>query len=351
MRCVLWFLAGLAVFHAGTGRAWGQDSASADAPAQPKGAFEKAQADLDAGRYEEACKTLKQLYREDPRPGTLYRIAKCYDKWGRIATAAVHYDDYLTTFGQLSDLEQKAERDNEEEASARREALEKRIPKVVLKVPRDAPGTTRVLRKPLEEGPLVQVAIGVPLLIDPGEHVLTTEIPGRVSMFTKFTLREGENRIVDVNIPPEDKNGGNPTKTAKPLQPVPSLMPSLDPGISARRVAAYTLGGIGAVGILGGVVTGVITWTQKEPIEKNCRSTKDYGVVCNTTGQGAKDTAAITGLISSVLFPVGVAALGTGAILYFTEPPPSKFGSAEPKIRIGATMGPSAGTVEVDFQW
>ena len=345
MRCVLWFLAGLVAFHAGTEQAWAQGAGSADAPAQPPNALQKAQEDLDAGRFAEACKALKQLYREDPRPSTLYRIAQCYDKWGRIATAAVHYDDYLATFGQLSDTEQKAERDNEETASARREALEKRIPKVVLKVPRDAPGTTRVLRKPLEEGPLVQVAIGVPLLIDPGEHVLTTEIPGRVSVFTKFTLREGENRIVEVQIPPEGKDG-TPTKSAKPLQPVPSLVPALDPGISGRRVAAYTLGGIGAVGILGGVVTGVITWAQKEPIATNCR-----GKICNATGEGAKDTAAITGITSTVLFPVGLAALGTGVILYFTEPPPSKFGGAEPKVRVGATMGPSAGTVEVDLQW
>lgn len=345
MRCILGFLAGLAVFHAGTERAWAQD-VNADAPASPKNVLDKAQEDLDAGRYAEACKALKQMYREDPRPATLYRIAQCYDKWGRIATAGVHYDDYLAAFGQLSDTEQKAERDNEEAASARREALEKRIPKVVLKVPRDAPGTTRVLRKPLDDGPLVQVAIGVPLLIDPGEHVLTTEVPGRASVFTKFSLREGENRIVDVAIPQETAATGSPTKTAKPLQPVPSLMPSLDPGISGRRVAAYTLGGIGAVGILGGVVTGVITWAQKDPIEANCR-----GKICNATGQGAKDTAAITGMISTVLFPVGLAALGTGVVLYFTEPPPSKFGSAEPQVRVGATMGPSAGTVEVDVRW
>ncbi len=343
MRCVLWFLAGLAVFHAGTGQAWADEPASGDAPSKPQSTLERAQLDLEGGRYAEACKALKDAYREDPRPATLYRIAACYDKWGRIATAAVHYDDYLAAFGQLSDTEQKAERDNEETASARREALEKKIPKVMLRVPRDAPGTTRVLRKPLEEGPLVQVAIGVPLLIDPGEHVLTTEVPGRASVFTKFTLREGENRVVDVKVPTEAETG-SPTKTAKPLQPVPSLMPSLDPGISGRRVAAYTLGGIGAASLLGGVVTGVITWAQKEPIEKNCR-----GKICNTTGEGAKDTAAITGTISTVIFPIGLAALGAGVILYFTEPPPSKFGSAEPKVRFFATMGPSAG--EVGLQW
>ncbi|MRG95831.1 tetratricopeptide repeat protein [Polyangium spumosum] len=343
MRCVLWFLAGVVVFHAGTEQAWAED---ADAPAQPKSALDEAQANIDAGRFEEACKALKQLYREDPRPATLYRIAQCYDKWGRIATAAVHYDDYLDKFGELTDLEKKAERDNEEAASARREELEKRIPKVILRVPRDAPSTTRVLRKPLDGGPLVPLAIGIPLPIDPGEHVLTTEVPGRASSFTKFTVKEKDNQVVNVVMPPATATGGDPTKTAKPLQPVPSMMPALDPGISGRRVMAYTLGGVGAVGILGGIVTGVITWAQKEPIEKNCS-----GRICNPTGEGAKDTAAITGVVSSVALPVGLGALAAGVILYLTEPPPSKFGSTEPRLRLRADASPGRGGVEIDYSF
>lgn len=337
MTCRSWLFGVIGVVCALAGNARADEAPAAQSP------LDVALADEAAGRFQDACPAIKRIYREDPRPSTLFRIAECYDKWGRIATAAVHYDDYLAAFDRLTDTEQGTERAHEETASARREVLEKKIPRVVLKLPRESPDSTRVLRKPLEEGPPIQVAVGVPLLIDPGEHVLTTEVPGRVSVFTKFSVKEGENRIVEVLLPPQTGKI-EPTAKVKPLQPVPSMMPTLDPGIPGRRIAAYTLGGVGALSLLGGVVTGVITWAQKGSIEKNCR-----GKICNVTGEGAKDTAATTGLISSVAFPIAAATLGAGAILYFTEPAPSKFGKAGPKVFVGAAVG--AGALEVNVRW
>jgi hypothetical protein len=342
MKCGLLRLAGFLAVFAATGPVWAQE---ADAP---KAAADSIDADIAAGRFKEACAALKQRYIEDAVPATLYRLAECYDKWGRLATAAVHYDDYLVAYDKLTDTSRKEERDHEEKASRRREELDKRIPKVILRVPRDAPDTTRVLRRTQDEGPLVPVAIGVPLLIDPGEHVLTTEVPGRVSVFTKFSVKEGENRNVEVQIPAASGKV-DPTSKVKPLQPVPSLMPALESGVSGRRVAAYTLGGIGAVGVLGGIVTGAITWAQKSPIEQNCLAANPK--ICNPTGEGAKQTAEITGLVSTVAFPVGLVTLGAGIILYLTEPAPSKFGAAEPKIRVGAALGPGAGALDVGVRW
>jgi len=241
----------------------------------------------------------------------------------------VLYEDYEAAFDKLSEEDQKAEGDHEEIASKRRTELDKRIPKVVLRVPREAPESTRVLRRSAEGGPPVPVAIGIPLPIDPGEHTLVTQVPGRVEVFTKFTLKEGENKIVEVNVPPPSADG-DPTKKPKPIQPVPTLTPPLDVGISGRRVAAYALGGVGIAGVLGGVITGAITYAQKDPIGKNCLATNLK--ICNPTGVAAKNTAKISGLVSDVLFPVGAVGLGVGAILSFTEPPPSKFGMAAPRV-------------------
>ncbi len=332
------------VLFAASNLAWADDP---DAPpAAPKTGLETALADAEAGRFADACPAIRRSYREDPRASTLFQLAECYRKWGRIATAAVHYEDYLAAYDKLTDTEQKDERAHEEIASKQRELIEKQIPKVVLRVPRDAPETTRVLRRPQEDGPPIPVAIGVPLLIDPGEHVLTTEVPGRASVFTKFSVKVGENKTVEVEIPPASGKI-DPTNKAKPLQPVPSMMPVLDPGISGRRVAAYALGGVGAVGILGGLVSGVITWGQKPTIEKNCMSTNTK--ICNPTGVGAKTTATVTGWISQVTLPIGLVAVGTGAFLYYTEPPPSKFNerSSTPQIRLG--LGPTSGSIQI--QW
>lgn len=316
--------------------------------AGPQSAIDIALEDQKARNFARACIALKKAYREDPRPSTLFLLAQCYDQWGQVATAAVLYEDYEAAFDKLSEEDQKAEGDREDVASKRRSELEKRIPKVVLRVPREAPDSTRVLRRATEGGPLVAVAIGIPLPIDPGEHVLVTQVPGRVEVFTKFTLKEGENRTVEVNIPPPSADG-DPTKKPKPIQPVPTLTPSLDPGISGRRVAAYTLGGIGAVGLVGGIVTGAITFAQKDPIAKNCLETNLK--ICNPTGVAAKENAKISGLVSTILFPIGAVGLGVGAILYFTEPPPSKFGRTEPHWRWNVAAGPGLAGVEAEYRW
>lgn len=329
------------------------DEPPPDAPtptteAAPKSAIDIALEDQKARNFARACIALKKAYREDPRPSTLFLLAQCYDQWGQVATAAVLYEDYEAAFDKLSEEEQKAEGDREDVASKRRSELEKRIPKVVLRVPREAPESTRVLRRPSEGGPPVPVAIGIPLPVDPGEHVLVTQVPGRSEAFTKFTLKEGENKIVDINIPPPTADG-DPTKKPKPIQPVPTLTPPLDPGVSGRRVAAYALGGVGIAGIIGGVVTGAITYAQKDPISQNCLVANPK--ICNQTGEAAKKTADITGLVSTVLFPVGVVGLGVGAILYFTEPPPSKFGRAEPRLRWNVSAAPGFAAAEAEVRW
>jgi hypothetical protein len=311
-------------------------------------AIEIALEDQKARNFARACLALKKAYREDPRPATLFLLAQCYDQWGQVASAAVLYEDYEAAYDKLPEDDQKAEGDREDIASKRRGELEKRIPKVILRVPRDAPESTRVLRRAAEGNPAVPVAIGIPLPIDPGEHVLVTQVPGRVEIFTKFTLKEGENKTVEVNIPPPSADG-DPTKKPKPIQPVPTLTPSLDPGISGRRVAAYALGGVGALGLVGGVVTGAITFAQKDPIAQNCLEKNQK--ICNPTGVAAKERAAITGLVSTVLTPVGLVGLGVGVILYLTEPPPSKFGSTKPHWQWRASTAPGTTGVEAEYRW
>src|SRR5690349_6731302 len=72
-----------------------QDVAAADA------LFNKAVADMDAGRYDVACPALVESQRLDPRPGTLFAVAACNVKAGKIATASAFYDDYLRAVGDL----------------------------------------------------------------------------------------------------------------------------------------------------------------------------------------------------------------------------------------------------------
>jgi hypothetical protein len=315
-------------------------------PPQPQGTFGQAMTDMEAGRFEVACPAFKRSYQEDPRAATIFYLAKCYEKWGRLATAVAHYDDYLAKYDQISPSEQATEREREELASARQQALLKQIPTVVLRVPFDAPATTKVLRKAIDGGPSVKVDIGVALPIDPGEHILTTEVPGRPPALTKFQIKVGEKKEVTVAIPKAEGTGftkSDPvfSKAVKPID--------LKVKTSKRRIAAYSLIGVGAAGIIGGTVTGAVTWGQKDSIAKGCLPAEPK--ICNPSAVAAKETAELSGLLSTILFPIGGVALATGVVLYVTEPPPSVFDSTGSGVRFNVHAGLGSGGIEMNYSW
>jgi tetratricopeptide (TPR) repeat protein len=316
-------------------------------PPQPQGTFGKAMTDMEAGQFEVACPAFKRAYQEDPRAATIFYLAQCYEKWGRIATAVAHYDDYLAKFDQISPSEQAQEREREELASGRQQALLKKVPTIILRIPFDAPATTKVLRKSNDGGPSIKVDIGVALPIDPGEHVLTTEIPGRPPALTKFQIQVGEKKEVTVAIP---KAEGTGFVKSDPVFSKAVKTVDLKPKTSKRRITAYSLVGVGAAGIIAGTVTGAVTWGQKDSIAKGCLPAEPK--ICNQSAVAAKETAKLSGLLSTIFFPVGAVALTTGVILYVTEPPASAFDSASaPGLRLNVQAGFGTTGVELNYSW
>jgi Tetratricopeptide repeat len=348
MLRVLSSFAAILAICASTGLAHADDPVDDGAPPpQPQGTFGQAMTDMDAGRYEVACPAFKRAYQEDPRAATIFYLAQCYEKWGRIATAVAHYDDYLAAYDKISPSEQASERDREELASARQQALLKQVPSVVLRLPFEAPASTKVLRKSPDGGPPIALGIGVALPIDPGEHILTTEVPGRPPGLTKFTIKIGEKREVNVEVPAAEGRG---VVKNDPIFTKAVKMPDLKVKTSKRRVAAYSLIGVGGAGLIGGIVTGAVTWGQKDSIATGCLPAEPH--ICNQSAVAAKETAKLSGLLSTIFFPVGAVALTTGIVLYVTEPPPSVFESATaPGLRFQAYTGIGSAGVEMNYSW
>jgi len=116
-----------------------------------------------AAADDKACLPLKESYRTDPQSSTLFKLAECEDGAGLIATAVLMYDDYLKVFDGLSPDQQKAERAQEQKAAARKEALERDLPRITLTLPPNAPEGTRILRKAEGAGDLVPMVLNAPL--------------------------------------------------------------------------------------------------------------------------------------------------------------------------------------------
>lgn len=300
--------------------------------------------DFEEKRYSTACPKLRKSYKARPKPSTLFHLAQCEEASGKLATAALYYDDYLAKYQGLSPAQKEEEKTKAATAETQRKAITPRIPKVMFRLKTSAPSGTRVLRPQREGSDTVEVSVGVELPIDPGDHVVYTEAPGRPRMDKRFRIALGEPvKVVDLDVAAES-TGDNRMSYGQPVTPVAAQLPPLDPPMSKRRVTAFIVGGIGAASLIAGVVTGALVWGQKGTIEGNCRNN-----VCNPKGESAADLASASGLASTITFSVGGAALATGVILYLTEPAPSKFGTMAPTGSI--QFGPNRASFEAKWVW
>lgn len=322
-------------------------SASSVAAAEEPSAralFDAGMSDLRAKRYDRACPTLRKSFRVDAQVETLFAVARCDDEAGRVTTAAAAYDDYLAMHDRLSAGERRPERERVEIAAARRAALEPLIPHVTFRLPASVPEGVRVTRTMRDSSEAVDVALGVPLPIDPGEHYVTTEAPDRPRWEKRFFVHNGERLTVDLAVAPPDT--ARAARFSKPLAPVPVLLPPLDPGPSAQRIAAYATGGVGIAALVVGAVTGGVVWGQMGTVEANCKKH-----LCNQVGEAAADTAQTLGVVSTVTFVVGAAGLLTGIILYVTEPGPSRLGALPSRMTLGVNASPAGASMVTTWHW
>jgi len=281
--------------------------------------FNKGLADMEAGRYETACPALKESQRLDPRPGTLFTLAECEAKGGMIASAVAHYEDYLRQFARLTAPKKAAQGGREKISATQKAALAPQVPYVTLTLPKSAPSGTTVKWDSLV---LNQPALGIPLPVNPGEHVATTQVPGGPAHEQRIAIQKAEKKQVeleiDLGVHPTETTAAAPRSTApEPGSPSPTVSTRTDVSTAgdSRRTWTYVAAGIGGVGVVVGSVTGAMVLAKKGTIEENCVDT-----LCNATGKEAADSARTLGLVSTIGFGVGAAGLATFAVLLITRP-------------------------------
>lgn len=217
--------------------------ARADDVAQAKQLFEHGVEDLEAGRFDKACPAIEQSYKLDPRPGTLFTLAECENKRGRLATALRHYDEYLAAYGALSQEKMAKQGDREKVAREQKAALSARVPELTLALPPNAPAATKVTR----DGAAVdRLELGTPMRVDPGDHIVVTQAPGGPPTTVRITLAAGERRGIALVVARGGAEG--------PVAPVARQDEPKPEGPSRWRLyTGSTLVGLGVASALVGV--------------------------------------------------------------------------------------------------
>jgi hypothetical protein len=284
-----------------------QDVATAEA------LFNRGLKEMQARRFDTGCPALNESYRLDPRPGTLFTLAECEAGRGRIATAATRYGDYLAAFGRLAPDAQAKQRGRDKIAAQKKAALAPDIPELTLTLPPNAPRGTTVMRDDVALG---EATLGVPLPVDPGEHVVTVQAPGAPPTEVRVSIAKAEKKqlTLEVMTAALKAPAAPPPDIAPPVEAAPPP-PAPESGSGGQRTGALVAGGGGVAGIVLGGMMGGLALGKKSTVDENC---KDH--VCNHDGKLAADSGKTFALVSTIGFGVGVAGLGAAAVLVLTSP-------------------------------
>ncbi len=275
---------------------WAQDTAAAGA------LFDRGLADMQAGKFESGCPALAESFRLDARAGTLFTLAECESKSGRIASAFVHYEDYLSRFAAMSRDEQGRQRGRDKIADKQVALLKPDLPQLTIRLPDGTTGMT-VTRDGVALG---AASIGVAMPVDPGAHTIVVRNTDGAELEHHVEIARAEKKTIDI-VPPPKKIA------ALDLAHAPSPPEVAAP--TSLRPWAYATLGAGVVGIGIGAVTGGLVLGKKDTIGAHC-----VELACDTTGKQAADAAQTLGTISTVSFVAGGVFAVVSVVLFVLEP-------------------------------
>ncbi|HEY8088124.1 MAG TPA: PEGA domain-containing protein [Polyangiaceae bacterium] len=170
----------------------------------------------------------------------------------------------------------------------------------------------------LDEVPLPSAVLGSRRASDPGSHRVRVTAPGYQPAESTFTVREGE--ATSVSLAPEVATlppGALPVAAVAPA-PVRAEAPAVAGTSPSSAPFGKTLGialvGVGAAGLVGGGVTGVLALTKHASLSGGCP-----GGHCPASAGSQVDTYDTLGTASTISLIAGAACEAVGLTLVLTS--------------------------------
>ena len=281
-----------------------------NAGAAAEALFEEGVALSDKGQWPDACKKFEASQTLDVAVGTLLRLADCYERIGRLASA-------WARFREARSLAQaQAMPDRERIASLRAEALDARMARITIKVPENIPAGFQVA---LGETVVPRASWGSALPVDAGNANVTASAPGYWPFERRVTVPDASGARLIVIIPPLD---------AKPTAPgpAPRVAPRVAPGPRPRaappsdgnagygaRAVGVTFGVVGGVGLATGGALAIAASRRNDKSLDHCPAGPR---LCTARGVQLRDEAAKLADLATVSTAVGGGLLATGIVVY-----------------------------------
>lgn len=184
------------------------------------------------------------------------------------------------------------------EAAKLLEGLSERIPEVAFTFAGLPEGTTP--RVVVDGNAVPTAVVALPRALNPGDHVVLATAEGFLPVELKFSLKERQNRKVDIAFT-ADAAAHTSTGVASEPADVPPDAPLS--GVSTLAIVGFATAG---VGIVVGAIAGGLTLSNSGDLADRCR-----GNACSESERSDLDSAYVTAHISTVSFAVA----GAGAVV------------------------------------
>jgi hypothetical protein len=305
------------------------------APADADALFAEGRRLMKDRRFAEACPKLAESQKRDPAVGTLLNLALCYEKNGQVALA---WSAYLAV---ARDAHGGADEDRRQIALAAADALKASIGRITVEL---AEPELDALVVTNDSVVLPRASWGAPVVVDPGEHVLTAAAEGRRKWSAKLAVLAGQS--VTVTIPALERAASeappNPAATGAGAPPVAS-------NESRRNLQRGTAIAVGAVGVASLGAGAVLAINGKVTYDKGaCRP--DGG--CATSADVDERRSGIAqARLATVALGVGLVAAVGAVVTWYTTPPPTPATAVRHTLQPVASVGADGWTVSLTGAW
>ncbi|MBP9204533.1 MAG: hypothetical protein KBG28_11240 [Kofleriaceae bacterium] len=262
--------------------------------------FLEGRALLEAGDAAGACAKFEDSRRKNPRAvGTLLNLGLCNERAGKVATALVMYQqafDHASAAGLPG------------QTQAARDKIAELTP-LVPSLTFTWQGTPLPGTRLLVDDTVVEVGRTAPYLVDPGKHAIVVTAPGRLPFEREVDAGAGQASAIEIPQLEEPK-----TRTVVQVERVSQT----------RSTVGKILTGSGAALLVG---SGVLAYTAKSLYDQQfegatpaCVARDGAANLCTPDGKSAIDRSRTRANIATITGAVGLAAVATGVVLWWTAP-------------------------------
>jgi hypothetical protein len=285
-------------------------------PAAAQALYDDARAAVEAGKFDQACPKFKESYELDPGGGTLLNLADCYEQQGKIALA-------WTTFKEALVVAKRDGRNERVEFATKHIAqLDQRLSRLTIALAERPEG----LEVTIDGTRLGEAAYGVAMPVDPGEHHVKAEAPGKQPFEKSIDVSKSRAEQWQIEIPALTDATDEPTSGASAgAQPSPTA--STASSSSSTRTLGFVVGGVGLASLAVGGYFGLQAYSRWDARNDACKGG------CTDAAKTEGDDARQAATVSTIGFGVGAAALGVGLVLILTSG--SSKETPSPSARIG----------------